>query len=170
MPTPLYVHLETKTLASDAAAVTFSSIPSTSGGAPLRDLVLVVTGTTATSKDVETRINGLSTAIYNSVSMYGDGSYAQSAALSNQTLLKLANEARFVSSAESSVVATFFDYAATDKHKSVLARSDSASLATEAVAGRIATTSAITSVEVLTQSGGVYVTGTTFTLYATVGE
>ena len=155
--TAKFTVLGNTTLATSSASVTFSSIP---GGH--KDLVLVVSGTTTANADCEIQVNNLTTSIYNQVGMYGDGSSAASASTTG-TLLKVANEARFTSSSVSSCIVNFFDYSATDKHKSVLSRANSPSIAVEAVAGRIATTAAITEIDILAQ-GQSWAAGSTFRL------
>jgi hypothetical protein len=57
------------------------------------------------------------------------------------------------------------DYAATDKHKTVLTRNNVSGTGVEAQAARWANTAAITSVTVITSSGAGFATGTVISLY-----
>jgi hypothetical protein len=71
----------------------------------------------------------------------------------------------FAGGAEAQYTVQFFDYSATDKHKSILSRADKASFATEASAQRWVNTVAITSLQVYGASGGTFTAGSTFALY-----
>jgi hypothetical protein len=59
------------------------------------------------------------------------------------------------------------DYSATDKHKTVLVRSNAASTGVEAIAQRWASTAAITSILVFPSTGS-WAAGGTFSLYGIV--
>jgi hypothetical protein len=72
-----------------------------------------------------------------------------------------------LSSEVSIQVIQFMDYAQTDKHKTVLMRTNRAGGGVSMIAGRWASTSAITSI-VLAPDGGTFNTGSTFYLYGIV--
>lgn len=163
MPTSTYTPLANITLGSAAASVTFSSI---SGN--YRDLILVYSGTTATaSGSICFRINGDSGSNYNHVYMTGDGSSTYSASGASGSVGVLAGW-RFAVTTGSQMQASLhlMDYSATDKHKTMLNRSDVAGQFTEASAIRWANTSAITSILVFNNgSSGTLGAGTMLTLY-----
>jgi len=154
LATPTYDLLDSTTLASAASSVTFTSIDQSYG-----DLVLSVQGS---GKSPSILINNNTNPIYNEVSMEGDN---QSGAGS---LLQTNNQQFFVGfpsyfTLQNSLIMQFFDYAANDKHKSTLARTQSGAFTTIAVAGRFASTSAITSIQVT--NADQWTVGTVFSLY-----
>lgn len=156
MPTPTYTPLANITLGSSAASVTFSSISQA-----YRDLVLVVQSGTTGGADMSIRLNSDSGSNYNWVQMYGNGSTATSNSFSAQN--------HFFDYGTPTTVAAMMtmqlqDYSATDKHKSVLARRDWAAGLTLASAGRWASTSAVTALQVYAFSGS-FIAGSTFALY-----
>jgi len=148
-----YVALATTTLASSASSVTFSSIDQSYG-----DLVLVVSGTnTVGLTSILLRFNSDTGSNYSRVFMEGDGSGPDSVSSTDSSL-----KAALISNSEGVSIMQILDYSATDKHKSLLARA--ATDRPRAVAGRYASTSAITTMEVLSESDD-FDTGTTFSLY-----
>jgi hypothetical protein len=135
-----YTALANVTLGSSATTVTFSSI-----GQGFRDLVLVITGTQAVDSGiVDMRINADSGSNYSRVYMEGNGSTASSTSATSSFLRASGNSNHF-NQTRSSIIYNIMDYSATDKHKSLLIRTDNASLISGAVAARWASTSAITS-------------------------
>jgi hypothetical protein len=149
-----YVALANITLGSSASTITFSSIPGT-----FRDLVLVGDYSANTNGDIQVSLNG-STADRSRVLMYAVPAEAGSTTGSN------INFAGIYTGNRSIGVAHFMDYSATDKHKTILLRTQTASGPTEVVAtaARWASTSAITSIG-LNFAAGTLSTGTTFALY-----
>jgi len=156
MPTSTYVALATTTLASASSSVTFSSIP-TSG---YRDLVLVINGTNSGSQDLKFIFNGDTGSNYSRVAMYGQSSGIGSFSDNGQNAGLWAS----VQTVLNTVIANIMDYSATDKHKTVLVRSDNAGDRVRAYAGRWASTSAITSIQ-LDPTGTSWQAGTTISLY-----
>ena len=159
-----YTAIASQTLGSSASSVTFSSIPGT-----FRDLVLVVNGTiTQTFGWPSLRINGLTSSIYSSVWMRGDGGSGYSGQESNQSEAKL-TEVGIATNGRFSLIMNFLDYSTTDKHKSVLTRYDVAADGLSATASRCATTAAISSIQIrLIDAFGnspQYGAGSTFSLY-----
>ena len=151
-----YTLLDSVTLASSAASVTFSSIDQSYG-----DLVLVVDYAPASgSIGCNFRLNGDTSSSYYTLLMYGNGSTSGSydAGANDRTVQW--------SSASTFGLKTFniMDYTATDKHKSILSRENQENIVT-AYAYRWASTSAVTSIEIL-GTGGSYAAGSTFHLYA----
>jgi hypothetical protein len=145
------VPLATITLASTDSEIVFSSIPAT-----YRDLVLVINGTTTSAAGISFTHNGdTNNANYSSVNMYGDGSLALSDTAANRNMISLFTQ-------QSMGIVHFFDYSATDKHKTALARSSSANNELYALARRWANNNAINSIAV---AGGTFNIGTIFSLY-----
>ena len=160
MPSAL-VPLANLTLGSTASTVTFSSI---SGS--YRDIRLIVSAKDNASQPLKFRFNGDTGTNYNLVEMDGDGSATGSASAANISV-------GFFSYNYSALNATNFsvctmdvmDYSATDKHKIGLIRVSDASQTSGATAIRWASTSAITSLTLVSQ--GAFQVGSTFALYGT---
>ena len=159
MPTPTYDLIASNVLTSSAASVTFSSIPAT-----YRDLVLVADALSTSSTALEIEFNSDSGNNYYIVQMHGDGS---SAASGTETWSAFYPYAGVTNTNRMLAVVQIMDYSATDKHKSILARSNRADQRVAANAGRWANTNAITSIK-LTASGHSLASGTTFYLYGIV--
>jgi hypothetical protein len=153
-----YIPIASQTLGSSAASVTFSSIPTTLNGKTLRDLIIVGRFESAGNNTL-CRINSDTGNNYNHVLMYAApsaGSFTQSSV------------DRFVLDfGASMLIMQVFDFAQTNKHKSILSRSDNASSATGAAACRWANTSAVTSIQLYV--GGTFAAGSTFSLYGLEG-
>jgi hypothetical protein len=162
MPTMTYTPLATVTLGTTASSVTFSSIPAT-----YRDLILVIAGTSTAATNWRVRFNSDSGSNYSFVAMYGTGSAATSNAFSgeNKGTIVLGSYGGVTSLTQS--ILQIMDYSATDKHKTFLARTDSSTAATEALANRWANTAAITTVNVFPEST-TWTVGSTFSLYGVI--
>jgi len=154
MATPTYTPLATTTLASSASSVTFSSIDQSYG-----DLVLVISGTTASATTPIMRFNSDSGSNYSWVRMDGDGSNDTSAS-GTYTGASFGR----IGTAQSVIIAQIMDYSATDKHTTILSRGNLPNDRTRAMATRWANTSAITSAEVIADAT-TFDTGTTLSLY-----
>lgn len=162
MATATYTPIASQTLTSSASSVTFSSIP-TDG--TYRDLVLVIRASATTGGYGPWFRFNSAAANYNWVMMRGNGSTAVSSASASQSeLYNDINNININTTDDHVTILHVFDYAQTNKHKSVLMRSNSAGLATLATAGRWADTSAITSILVDLDSAN-YAAGSTFSLY-----
>jgi hypothetical protein len=160
MPTATYIALANVTLTSQAT-ITFSSIPAT-----YRDLVLVCSGTTSVNANLVTRVNGDSGTNYSWVYMSGNGTSATSGSNASDTSILQGATAFWISASPTNTIFNFMDYSATDKHKTVLVRTDGSTRATEAIASRWANTSAITSIAISLTSGTF--TSGTMSLYGIV--
>ncbi len=155
MPTATYIALANLTLSSGQQEITFSSIPAT-----YRDLVVVIEGTsTAGDNAVNFKMNGVTTDM-SYVQMIGTGSTT----ISNSTTV---GSCGAMFTARSMIVINIMDYAATDKHKTVLSRSSIAAGDVRAFAARWGSTNAMTSFAVYTNNNQ-FATGTTFALYGIV--
>jgi hypothetical protein len=160
MPTPTYIPLATVTLGTATASVTFSSIPAT-----YRDLILVIQGTNTSSGNSRLQVNGDSGNNYNQVRMYGAGGLPGSDSASNIASLDMSSMS---TSSGYQAVIQLMDYSATDKHKTILSRTQESNIsAVLANAGRWANTAAITSVTTFTAAGS-YASGSTFSLYGVI--
>lgn len=154
MATSAWVALGSITLSGNATSFTFSSIPSI-----YRDLTIAVNGKRSTdTAGVLVYFNGDTTqANYTRVAMYGNG--VDDLAFAN-------NEPEFVYMDSNDTVfrVQLMDYSATDKHKTLIARSDETAKWTFAIAGRWANTAAVSSIQFASTSG-YFVDGTTATLW-----
>lgn len=138
MATPTYIPLATIT-PSGASLVTFSSIPAT-----FRDLVLVIRNT-STVGVLKANFNNDTATNYSRVQMDGNGSAANSSA-STEPAIRTANATNALQ------ILQIMDYSATDKHKTVLVRTNRA-VEVAAYAQRWADTSAINEIDVTLVSG-----------------
>jgi hypothetical protein len=160
MPTATYTPLATVTLASTSGSITFSSIPGT-----YRDLILVIDGNTSgTGVPVGLRFNADSGTNYAGVIMSGSGSAAAS---SSNSANNVADIAYFDNTSKMNAITQIMDYSATDKHKTLLSRSNQAGTYVLAYASRWANTSAITSIQVLPLVSSL-AAGTTLSLYGVI--
>jgi hypothetical protein len=158
MPTATYIPLANITLGSTAATVTFSSIPST-----FRDLVLVINGTLVSSVggDLTAILNSDTGGNYSRVFMGGDTGSAFSYKFTGETTLRFG----YMGDGQHLSITNFMDYSATDKHKTVLSRSNNSNGAVFAWASRWANNSAITSMILDTTSANSFTSGSNFALY-----
>jgi hypothetical protein len=152
MPTPTYTPLATVTLGATAATVTFSSIPAT-----MRDLIVVVNGKTSANEFTGLRFNSDSGSNYTFVRMFSGPSSTSDTR--TYGLLTTGDP-----TTETLSIAQIMDYSATDKHKTVLIRSNIPADNAAAHAVRWANTAAITTVAVEAIST-TWAVGTTFALY-----
>ena len=153
MPTNTYKPIASITLGSSASSVTFSSIPQ-----DYRDLVLVIDGAQTTENPVAFELNDDAGGNYTGVWMAGNGSAVGS-------VNNIVNRFAYVSNdqARASAIVQFMDYSATNKHKTVLSRSNSIGYSVIAHAHRWANTSAITKIDL--QPFSQFTATTTISLY-----
>jgi hypothetical protein len=155
MPTATYIALANTTLSANAGTVTFSNIPNT-----YRDLVAVINivGLTGspTARGGYMTLNGSNG---NSVFMDSGGPTSSTTDL----VVPFSNN-------HAVFTVNIMDYSATDKHKTVLTRASTAASSVWAIAGRVATTSAITSVAFIgpDDASDQFLSGSTFALYGIV--
>jgi hypothetical protein len=162
MPTPTYTPLATVTLGTTASSVTFSSIPAT-----YRDLVVVASGTLSTNNlDIILTINADTTA--------GNYSRVAMSVTTSGTTASFTVEPRAITGwgywgndQVANSILQLMDYSATDKHKTLLTRSNRQSSGLDAIATRWANTSAITSVA-LSPTSSTFSSGCTFSLYGVI--
>lgn len=159
MATPTYDPIASHTVTS-TAGIAFDNITQ-----DYRDLIIVVSGKGASGGvGCQVRVNDDSGTNYYRVIASGDGSSASSVSGSSTRFL-FSNVGAFDTGANGVWILQFLDYSTTDKHKSVLSRTDgdvSSGRGTDMGAHRWANTSAITKVDFY--FGG-FATGTTINLY-----
>lgn len=165
MPTPTYDLLASNVLSSNATSVTFSSLNTI--GAGYRDLILVANGSSLSDFYPRVRFNGDTANNYFHVNMEGNGAGLGSF-FGQENGLQIANGVWWATSQRNILICNFFDFATTDKHKTTLTRNNRADRGTEALAGRWASTSAITSIEFYSSNGASIASGSSFYLYGIV--
>jgi hypothetical protein len=162
MPTQTYTPLATVTLASTASSVVLSNIP-----ASYRDLIVVYSGNiTANSTLGAYRFNGDTGSNYTGVNTSNATSGTRATTSSDFYFQDVAGVNR--------AIIQVMDYSATDKHKTVLARSGNAAAWVQMYANRWANTAAITSMTLLPIDASTFAptstwaVGTTFNLYGVI--
>jgi len=162
MPTSTYTPLANTTLSATATSVTFSSINTSL----YRDLILVSTVSRPTTGfgTFYIRFNSDAGTNYNLVTLVGSGTAASSTSLTSDTGIYASYDVSSIKdTSQNPVVWNILDYSATDKHKSVLVKSNQSERGVAAVAGRWASTSAITAISL--HYGPGFASGSTFALY-----
>lgn len=156
MATPTYIPIQSTTLSSNAASVTFTNIPQN-----YRDLVVIVNSASNAGGvvDIDFRANGDSSSIYLAQALFGDGSNDFAFTQSN---FDQANIGRM--KGLSLMIAEFFDYSTTDRNKCGLSRGGSADSDTRMIAFKYASNSAITSLEIR-GDGDDFASGGIFSLF-----
>jgi hypothetical protein len=155
-----YTPIATTTLASAAASYTFSSISGT-----YTDLVLVCSLLGTSPNYPRVRINGDTGANYSYTWLSGNGTTAssnRSSSVSSATYITA--NAQFSSTNPMVVVCNFQNYSNTTTNKTILTRASQAGTAAETSVALWRSTSAITSIEVLSNTGNLAI-GSTLTLY-----
>lgn len=159
MGTPTLTPIANLTLAAGQSDVYFTGI--TQG---FRDLVLVLSGTAASTTGVVLQFNGDTGANYSIVYATGDGTSATSGTAVNYGWI---DGAGVFGTSVSVTTINIMDYSATDKHKSVLSRTNNTGWGVRMLAGRWASNSNITSIRVNFQSAAA-AAGSTFALYGVI--
>jgi hypothetical protein len=155
-----YEPIETKTLASTALSVTFSSIPAT-----YTDLVLICNFSTDDAVNNWISLNGDTGANYSNTTFWGSTSSANSTRRSNDSFGILLDYFGSNTNIQSSVIVNLQNYSNTTTYKTILARCAYATTETTATVGLWRSTSAINSLTFKTTATRVYTVGSTFTLY-----
>lgn len=113
MTTPTYIALGTVTLSAAGEIIQFNSIPSS-----YRDLVLVITGTMNISTYANVQFNGDANSNYEELYMTGYGTSTETNFATRTSVKGL------IGTSAGSAVYEILEYSASDKHKTVLARSN----------------------------------------------
>ena len=166
MPTPTYDLIGSTTLGTAATNISFTSIPNS-----YKDLIVIfdTTKATAGADSLNFRLNNDSSSIYNGVIMEANGSLTNARLYSNSgDGVMNWNYSIVNSTTRGLAILQLMDYSATDKHKTILARSGSSSTAIAAAAVRYATTSAISSIQFFTGGGSTLAIGTSIYIYGIV--
>jgi hypothetical protein len=164
MPTPTYDLIASNVLTSNTASLTINSIPGT-----YRDLIVVASVRASGNLIFRMQINGDTGSNYNWVSMQGDGSSASSTSDGSATSTIIGNAANLSSTIFTLHKVEIMDYSATNKHKTILSRSNDANDGVDAMAHRWASTSAITSLTFFVGGvGNTISSGSTFYIYGLV--
>lgn len=160
MATNTYVALDKITLSNTASSVTFSSI-----NQGYTDLFVVVNATSTTGGyDLGMQVNGDTGTNYSTTYLYGTGSAAGSARISNSARM-YATYYGGVSTARSNQIIQFMNYSNSTTYKTVLSRANRADSGTDATVSLWRSTAAITSITLNPQTGGTFAVGSTFSLY-----
>lgn len=152
------------TLQQATASVSFSGIPQN-----YRDLVLVAAGTMSTNNlDINMTLNSDSTdSNYSRVWMSGRGDN-NTATSGTSSQRRITAWGYWGTDQVANSIAQLMDYSVTNKHKTVLVRSNRQSSGLDAIALRWANTTAITSLE-LSPTSSTFAAGSTFNLYGRIG-
>lgn len=166
--TATYDLIASNVLTSSASSVTFSSIPAT-----YRDLVLVCSellNTDPENSNVGIRLNSDTGSNYLVVKASGNGTNTDSRTVTTNYLYADLDVLFGNTAAQKGLtIIQFMDYSATDKHKTVLSRSNVANRGTGMYAGRWANTAAVTTVEAtILATAGQFASGSRFHLYGIV--
>jgi hypothetical protein len=152
-----YVAIAEQTLGTDAASVTFSSIPGT-----YTDLIMVVNAITSTASEyMSINLNSDTGSNYSRTNLAGNGTSAVSVRGSNETVGYIGAETYGTNALKFNTVVHFMNYANTTTYKTFLSRANHVDLAAEAIVGLWRSTSAITTIKVNSN----FATGSTFSLY-----
>jgi hypothetical protein len=163
--TATYEKIATTTLGSAQATVTFSSITGT-----YTDLFLITNSATGVNDiDMYIQVNSDTGSNYSWTRILGTSSSAQSSRSSNSSLGYRVGNMSGSNVGQNNAIIQFQNYSNTTTFKSVLSRSNNASLLVEAFVGLWRSTSAITSMDIKTQSGNFSI-GSIFTLYGIKAE
>lgn len=149
-----YVALDTKTLASTATSVVFTSIPQT-----YTDLIIVFSGTVGTLDNNNITFNGDTGSNYSTGRITGTNSAGTTSRGSNLSAIQCGEIGTF----ESSDIIHVQNYSNTTTNKMVLHRSGNTSQFLKFSLGMWRNTAAITSITIT--NGGVFTVGSTFTMY-----
>jgi hypothetical protein len=148
-------------LQQTSSTVTFSGITSA-----YRDLIIVTNTDNTERADYYLRFNGDTGSNYNRVTAQGTGSVASFNLSTNAAFMRLNGNADFAVDFSHNSTIYIMDYAVTDKHKSVLSRTNS-TWGVDMTAGRWASTAPITSVTIYPSTGSFDI-GSTFSLYGRI--
>lgn len=165
MATNTYVALDTKTVTSAVASVTFTSIPQ-----GYTDLRLVARGVSSGGDiDLSFRLNGDTGSNYSRTFLWGSGSAAGSGRNTNLSFGRLNYGSYWTTSNESVILADFMNYSNATTYKTVLSRDNNSAIGVGANVNLWRSTSAITSIEIYTSAFNIAV-GSTFTLYGIAAD
>jgi hypothetical protein len=161
MMTSTYQAIASTTLSSNAATVTFGSIPGT-----FTDLVIIGDSTSSSLGAVYMYFNGVTgTTNYSATVLSGNGSSGSSfrSTDTDQALCSVVDTVR------SGFIVNIMSYSNTSVFKALISRGGVTTFATRAFAGLWRSTAAITSISIF-NGGGNFVSGSTFSIYGIKAE
>ena len=162
--TATYEMIQTNTLSSTAASVTFSSISSA-----YTDLIIVTYIRGSVAQNQNLRFNNDTASNYSNTYIEGDGTTPSTGRRSSQTSLVDFGYLRTAASTFASGIIQVMNYSNTTTYKTALSRADIGTLATQVSVGTWRSTSAINRVDLICGSGS-YQVGSTFTIYGIKAE
>jgi hypothetical protein len=154
-----YESIATQTLGSATATVTFSSIPGT-----YTDLVLVCSAknTVAQNYEIWIRFNSDSAGNYSQTFLQNYANSTQSGKNSNITEIRVG---KMNNTSFDTTIVSIQNYSNSTTYKTALSRYNNAEFVTGSLVGLWRNTSAISSVQVICETGANFTSGSTFTLY-----
>ena len=155
-----YEPIATQTLGSAAASVTFSSI-----SASYTDLVLVFWKLTSVAAQCGLQFNSDTANNYSNTSLSGNGSSAASARSTSTSQINLENGLISDATNASMIIFNVMNYSNTTTFKTTISRGGAAASGLNANTGLYRSTSAISSLTILSGGASTFSTGATFTLY-----
>ena len=161
--TATYEVINTQTLGTAIADIYFNSIPQT-----YTDLVLVITGSSASSTNADWRANSDNANNYSTCQVYSTNSNTTGTSNAQDNFARFDNYGSPGTTGVYVCIAHFMNYASTTTYKTCINRSGNTGgtyPATSLHVGTWRNNSAITSLNVLSQSGANFSIGCTFTLY-----
>ncbi len=166
--TATYEVINTQTLGTAVADVYFNSIPQT-----YTDLVLIISGNSASYFNTAFRFNGDSGTNYSFTELYGTGTTAASNRNSGNQFGRFDNYGGMDTTGRNIIVANFMNYSNSTTYKTVINRANNAAGTYPAAQANVnlwRNTAAITSINVLSSTGANFSIGSTFTLYGIKAE
>lgn len=155
-----YVPIATQTLGSNAASITFSSIPST-----YTDLVLIANGLVTVNTDAPwLQFNSDTATNYSTTTFYANGTTALGANYLTQSKIFSEYVYGWYTSNNNTTIFNINNYANSTTYKTVLVRTTNTNAATSAAVGLWRNTAAITSIVILAGNSN-FTSGSTFSLY-----
>jgi hypothetical protein len=153
-----YEPIQTTTLGSNQATVTFSTIPQT-----YTDLILIIAGTiTSGGLDMFVKINSDTGSNYSYTQLYGTGSTAASSRASSQSIASVGA----ISITQSNAILHFMNYSNSTTYKTILSRANRSDAVVALYCNLWRSTASISSIEISSGNpAGTFVSGSTFTLY-----
>jgi len=155
-----YTPIATTVLGSGVANYTFSSIPST-----YTDLVLIIAGAgAATGGNIVLQFNGDTGSNYSTTILYGDGTSAGTARVTNASNMNIGD---LDASTQSNTLINVMNYSNSTAYKAALGRGNrlNSGAATAAKVGLWRSNSAINSIKVFLSSGDNFLIYSTLSLY-----
>lgn len=158
-----YEVINTQTLGTATADVYFNSIPQT-----YTDLVLVISGNSASYFNTAFRLNSDSGSNYSWTELYSTGSSVVSGRISSNTFGRFDNYGGMDTTGRNIIVANFMNYSNSTTYKTVIDRANNAGGTYPGAQINMnlwRNTAAITAINVLSSTGANFSIGSTFTLY-----